>query len=167
VVTGCPVERGLFVLRGRVEALEARVAVVVTVRVVAVADEVARDLDLVRRVVREVPGLGRVAEADLEQRRRNEEHRADDGRDPDRGPAGPRTQVPGDSCGERHEEAGEDRGGADDPEVPLAVCGAHQWAQNPVRVHGSRRERPGVCAELRNRDRDDDAERGEQDERFR
>ena len=41
----------------RVEALEPRVRVVVAVRVLAVAEEIAGELDLVRRVVREEPRL--------------------------------------------------------------------------------------------------------------
>ena len=54
----------------RVEALQARVAVVVPVGVVAVEQQIAALLDLVGRVVGEEPGRGGVAQAELEQRRR-------------------------------------------------------------------------------------------------
>jgi hypothetical protein len=107
VVPGRAVERRLLVVGRRVEALEPRVAVVVPVRVVAVKDQVAGELDLVRRVVCEVPRLGRVAKADLEQNCGHEEHCADDAREPDRRPAGPRPKAPGRRRRERDEEPGE------------------------------------------------------------
>src|SRR5439155_13367579 len=85
---------GWLVVRRRVEALEARALVVVPVRVMAVEDEVARDLDLVRRVVREVPGGGRVAQPDLEEDGRDEQHRADEPCEPDAHPARPGAKAP-------------------------------------------------------------------------
>ncbi len=165
VVPRSAVERCFLVVGRGVEALEPRVPVVMAVRVVAVQDQVAGDLDLVGRVVREVPGLARVPQPDLEQGGRDEQHRADDRRERDRRPAGPRTEVPGHRCGERDEEAGENCRRADDPEVPLAVGNAHERAEDAVRMDRGGRERPGVGAELRDRDRDDDAERRQQDER--
>ena len=51
----------------RVEALESRLAVVVAVGVVEIAHQLAAQLHLVGRVVREEPGCGRVAEAELEE----------------------------------------------------------------------------------------------------
>jgi hypothetical protein len=45
----------------------------VPVGVLAVKDQVAGDLDLVRRVVHVVPRLGRVAQADLEEGRRQDQ----------------------------------------------------------------------------------------------
>ena len=156
------VERSLLVIRRRVEVLEARVAVVVAVRVVAVEHEVARDLDLVRRVVREVPRRGRVAEPDLEQHRRHEEHRADDRGQPDRRPARPRAEAPARRCGERDEEPGEDRRRAEDPQVPLAVGDADERAEDSTRVDRGRIERPGSGAEVGHRDPDEHAERRQQ-----
>ena len=92
VVPRSAVERCFLVVGRGVEALEPRVPVVMAVRVVAVQDEVAGDLDLVGRVVREVPGLARVPQPDLEQGGRDEQHRADDRRERDRRPAGPRAR---------------------------------------------------------------------------
>ena len=57
----------------RIPALEPGVAIVVPVGVLAVEDQVAGDLDLVRRVVDVVPRLGRVAQADLEEGRRQDQ----------------------------------------------------------------------------------------------
>ena len=62
VGSGHPVRRDVL----EVEALEPGAAVVVPVGVVAMEDEVACELDLVGRVVRVIPGLGRVAKSDLE-----------------------------------------------------------------------------------------------------
>ena len=153
------VEGRLLVVRGRVEALEPRVAVVVSVRVVAVEDEVARDLDLVRRVVREVPGLGCVAEADLQHRCRNEQHPAHHDREDDREPPWPGADAPGRCCDEGDEQAGQNGGRAEDAEVPLAVGDPDERAEETTRMHGGRHEGPRVGAELRDRDRDEHAQR--------
>src|SRR5262245_1368961 len=159
------VERRLLVVRGRVEALEARVAVVVAVGGVPVADEVARDLDLVRRVVREVPGVRRLAEPDLEQRGGHEQHSADNDRERDREPAGPGPDPPGRSGDEGDDEARQDRRRAEDAEVPLAVGGADERSEEPAWVHRGRHEGPRVRAELRDRDRDEHAQRRQQQPR--
>ena len=160
---------GCFLVAGRrVEALEPRAPVVMAVRVVAVQDQVACDLDLVRRVVREVPGLARVAQTDLEQGRRDEQHRADDA---------PSSVIPA------------QRGHARRCQVTAAASATRRPARTAVermiprshsrsatRTSGPRipcgsteggRERPGVGAELRDRDRDDDAERRQQRPRTR
>ena len=79
-----------------VEALEPALAVVVAVRVLPAAQEVAGELDLVRGVVREEPGLRRVAQARLEDDGGDEEAREHDERDRAEEPRAP---------GEREERA--------------------------------------------------------------
>ena len=110
-------ETGRLVMSRRVETLEARAVVGVSVRVVAVEDEVARDLDLVRGVVREVPGVGRITQSNLEQDGRNEQHRADDSGEPDPGPSWPRGKAPRGRGGESDGEPCEHGGRAEDAEI--------------------------------------------------
>ena len=132
------------------------------VRVVAVEDEVACELDLVRRVVREVPGRGRVAQADLEQDGGNEEHRADERREPDAGPSRPGAEPPGGCGGEGDDEPGEHRHGANDAEIPFLLGGADERRENALRVDQRRVERPRVRAQARHRHDHEHAKDAEQ-----
>ena len=89
----------------RVEALEPRVRVVVAVRVLAVAQQVAGELDLVRRVVREEPRRARLPQARLEHDRRHGEQARRRRRQGDGRPAGPRGSQRRDDGGQRDEHA--------------------------------------------------------------
>jgi hypothetical protein len=131
-----------------VPALQPRPGVVVPVGVVAVEDQVAGELDLVRRVVGEVPGLGRVPQTDLQQRGRHGQQ-GDHGDGERRGgPARPRHEPPRRRGREGDEHAGEERGRADHAEIPLAVGRPHQRAERALRIDALRPERPRLRAEL-------------------
>ena len=147
---------------GRVPALEAGVPVVMAVRVVTVQNEVAGELDLVGRVVHVVPGLRRVAQADLQQRRGHDEERHDEHAQSDRPAATPALGTPADGRRERDRERGEQGGGARNVGIPLFVGRPHERPEEAVRIDGRRPEGPGARAEVRDGEQREDAERGEQ-----
>ena len=135
------------------------------VRVVAVQDEVAGDLDLVGRVVVVEPGRGRLAQPDLEQHRRHEQQRrrppcrarrpsqrGQDAQPPRRRRRRAATSSPASIPGVRTS-----------PRSQRSCPRPHDRAEQAVRVHGRRPERPRVGAELRHGDRDERAEHAEQD----
>ena len=62
------------------------------------------------------------------------EHRADERGQADAGPARPRADAPRGRGGERDEDAREHRRRAQDAEVPLAVGGADERAEDPARL---------------------------------
>jgi hypothetical protein len=139
----------------RVEALEAGLAVVVPVGVVEVEHQLAAQLHLVGRVVREEPRGGRVAQAELEQRGRRGEQHSDREHQRDARPArhhggAPRQQE---DSGGAAQERGHERGRPRDPEVPLLAGGADERGERPLRIDAGRPEAPRVRPELRKRDR--------------
>ena len=150
-----------FSRRG-VPAFEPGVPVVVSVRVLAVEDEVARDLDLVRGVVDVVPGGGGVAEPDLQQDRGDDEQRGDDGAESDRPAAPPATRAPGDGACKRDEERRDHGGGARDIGIPLLVRGPDERPEHAVRIDSRRSEGPRTGAQIGQRDDREHAERPEQ-----
>ena len=117
-----------------VEALEPRLAVVVAVGALAVRDQVTGGLDLVRRIVREEPRRGRVA-----QQRWGEDQQAEDGRgDEDKRKAPACAGREGDDRVGDDEEAAEQRGGPQEARVPLVVCCADEWCGRALRLDGGR-----------------------------
>src|SRR5262249_39243055 len=69
-----------------------------------------------------------------------------------------RAEAPGRRSDERDEQACQHGCRAEDAEVPLAVGGADERAEDAVRVDLGRHEGPRIGAELRDRDRDEDAQ---------
>ena len=102
-----------------VEALDAGAAVVVAVRSLAVEDEIPRDLDLVRGVVRVEPGRRRVAKARLQEDARDGEQPGDEERDEERPPRRP----PFTRVGEGYDEDEPRRNGGEleETRVPVAA----------------------------------------------
>ena len=141
-----------------VEAREAGVAVVGAVRVLAVQQALAGELDLVARVVGEEPRLGRVAQRRLQGHRR--QHEADD-RAHARGDDDPRAPAP-------HQQAGPDQdreahrhqhgGGARDADLPLAVRRPHERRERPGGRHGPGLELAGRVGRDGRDDEDGEAE---------
>ena len=146
----------------RVPAFEPGVPVVVPVRVVAVEDEVARDLDLVRGVVHVVPGRGGVAEPDLQQNRGDDEQRGDDGAESDRPATAPAIRAPGDGARKRDEERRDHGGGARNIGIPLLVGGADERSEHAVGIDVGRGEGPRARAQVGQGDDREHAERPEQ-----
>src|SRR5438093_8752461 len=147
--------------RCRVPALEPRPGVVAAVWVVAVPDEVAGDLDLVRRVVDVGPGLRRLAQARLEQ------DGGDEQRDREQDCKGaqklctPGRPTPADESDERDREPCDDPGRPHEAEIPVTPGRTDERAEGAMRMHGRRVERPGIGSELRNDNRHERAERSE------
>ena len=122
----------------RVDALHPGVAVVVAVGVRPVEHEVAREIDLVRRVVVVEPRCRRVAQPRLQRDGGHEQRHGDDDRRDDRDrPAGAPEPGHGDEQ-QRDQQPGAERGSAQHPDVPAAVRGAHERPEQPVRVHRAR-----------------------------
>jgi hypothetical protein len=134
--------------RRRVPALEPGVPVVVSVRVLAVEDEVACDVDLIGRVVHVVPGGGGVSQPDLQQRRRDDEQTGDDGAESDRPAAAPAIRPPGYGAGQRDEERGDHRRGAGNVRVPLLVGGADERSEYAVGMDVGGSEGPRAGAQI-------------------
>ena len=128
----------------RVPAFEPGVPVVVTVRVVAVENEVAGDVDLVGGVVHVVPGGGGVAEPDLQQDRGDDEQRDDDGTERDRPAAAPAIRTPGDGARERDDERGDHGGRPRNVGIPLLVGSADERSEHAAGFDVGGSERP--CA---------------------
>jgi len=102
-----------------VEALDAGAAVVVPVRSLAVEDEIPRDLDLVRGVVRVEPGRRRVAKARLQEDARYGEQPGDEERDEERPPRRPPfTRV---DEGYDEDEPSRNGGELEETRVPVAA----------------------------------------------
>ncbi len=132
------------------------------VRILAVAKEIARELDLVRRVVREEPRRARLAQARLENDRRHGQQANDSGCNSNREPARPRrTERRGGGC-QRDDQTGEQRGCPDGLRVPGAVRAANEGRERTRRVDGPGPEVPGFCAERRNGHEHEHAERAEE-----
>ncbi len=148
----------------RVEALHAREAVVGAVRVLAVQQLVPADLDLVRGVVGEEPGLGGLAQAHLQQRRGQHQRQRHQHGHAHAGPRGPVAPAQAHHAHGGDQQRGQEAGGAGDAHVPLAVGGAHQRRQDALRVHGARAERPRVRAQLGQRDGHDAQQHAQQGE---
>ena len=146
----------------RVEALEPRIGVVVAVGVLAVAQELPGQLDLVRRVVHVEPRVGRLAQAGLERDGRRCKQADDRRRQRDREPAGPARDERRRSCGERDQHAGQEPGRADRLGVPLPVGPADEPGERPTRIDRTRPEVPRLGAEEGDGDEDDQPERAEQ-----
>ena len=89
----------------------------------------------------------------------DEQQRADEHGEPDAGRAATRSAAQADRRGQRHGQAGQHGRRADDPEIPLPVGRPHERAEQAVRAHRRRGERPGVGAEPGRRHRDEHAER--------
>ena len=143
-----------------VEAFEPGAAVVGSVGAVPVADELAGELQLVGRVVREEPRRGRLPQADLQRDRRQQQGRADDecrdelglpGQPPEHRPHGERDDEHARQHRERPQRA----------EIPFAVGRTHDRPEQPVRMHRAGPERPRVGPEHADVQRDDDRERAE------
>ncbi len=147
-------ERHLRVLRRRrhgavaaVEPLQAGALEVVPVGGVAVPDELPGELDLVGGVVHMEPRRRAVPKADLEQRRGHgdeQDHR--DARS-DEHPRAPGLRAPAGHGDRGDEHAGENGRGADDAEIPAAVGGADEGAEQAVPRDRRRSEGPRVGAE--------------------
>src|SRR5262249_33919591 len=73
----------------------------------------------------------------------------------------PRSPAAAHERRDRDEETGDDSRRPHEPEVPFAAGGAHERAEQAVRVHGRRMERPRIRPELGDDDRDEHAERPE------
>ena len=141
---GCAVER--------VEPLKTCADVGGAIRVVPVEDALARQFDLIGRVVRMEPRRGPIAQADLEQCCGDEqrEHDADGGDDQQHA-----TQwfAPGQHDREHgSEDASEQCRCTHDSKIPVAIGGPYQWSEQPIRRGGGCDERPGVTAEPRHGD---------------
>src|SRR5207244_3317885 len=105
----------------RIPLDEAGPVVVVAVRVVPVADEVACELDLEGRVVDVVPGVGRLAKPDLKESRRNEQRDGDDDAECTEDLRAPRRPAPAGDRDRRDDHPGENPGCPDEAEVPVPV----------------------------------------------
>ena len=146
---------------GRIPALEPCPRVVAPVWIVAVPDEPAGDLDLVRGVVVVIPRLGRLAQAGLQQDGRDEQRDGDDERQPGKQFGAPCTPLPPDDRDNGDREGRDDPGRADEAEIPVTSGGANERTEGAVRMHGRRVKRPGVRPELRHDDRHERSERSE------
>ena len=99
--------------------VDPRAAVVVAVRGLAVEDEIPRDLDLVRGVVRVEPGRRRVAKARLQEDARDGEQPGDEERDEERPPRRPPfTRV---DEGYDEDESRRNGGELEETRVPVAA----------------------------------------------
>ena len=137
--------------------------IVVPVRRVPVPHEIARELDLVGRVVHVEPGVRRLAQADLEQHRRDEQQDDDREREPEGHAPPPGSRAPADDRGGGHQHARKHRDRSDHAHVPAPVSRADERPENAVGMHGSRVEGPCLRAQLRHVQRDERPERAEQD----
>ncbi len=133
------------------------------VRILAVQEQVARNLDLVRGVVDVEPGIRRVAETDLEERRR-EDQEADDDRAERRDQCRPhRSEAEHDRGAESDREPGDEGCSAQEGDVEVTVGRFDEPPEGALSVSPSRShlERPGARAQLGDRDEDEDSERAE------
>jgi len=142
-----------------VEPLDPRAAVVVAVRGLAVEDEVAGDLDLVRGVVGVEPLLRRVAEPGLEQDARSNEQARDQERDDEGAPRGPPLARVRD--GDDEDEARGDSRELEEPRVPVPLSERHEGTEHAVRLNLSRVKHPAVLADPRDIDEHEQSQRGE------
>ena len=159
----------LIAADGRIPAFEARTAVIVSVRVLPVQHQVARDVDLVGRVVVEKPWLRPVAQANLEHRRRHREQGDDGGAEPGDEEWLYRSNAENDHRGECDEETGNHPGRPQDSliSVPVPVGSPDQRSEDSVWLNrGRRKEPPAVRAELRQDDRNEQAEDAEHGRRL-
>ena len=150
---------GLWAAVAAVEPVDPRAAVVVAVRGLAVEDEIAGDLDLVRGVVRVEPLLRRVAEPGLDQDARSNEQARDQERDDEGAPRGPPLARVRD--GDDEDEARGDSRELEEPRVPAPLSERHEGTEHAVRLNCSRVEHPAVLADPRDVDEHEQSERGE------
>ena len=140
----------------RVEALESRAPVVVSVGVVEVEQQVAAQLYLVGRVVGEEPRRGRVAQADHEQRGRRGQQQPDGKHQSDRESPrpGPRAGDEADGGGSA-EEARQEGAGSRDAKVVFLARRPDKWSERALGIDGPGPEGPGVGAQLGQVDRNE------------
>ena len=148
-----------------VEALEPRPDVVVTVRAGAVADALPRQLDLVGRVVVEVPRLGRLPQAELQGDRGHDECRGHREGCGDEHPGSPPAHRQPDQG--QHDDAapGEHRDRAEQTHVPALVRHPHEEGEQAVRRDGTGVKVPWVRAERADVEENNRRQRAEDDPR--